>query len=42
MEAHAFWAMFRDYEELGGNDYVHKIVQPAMNKLKVVPLIKED
>lgn len=42
MEAHAFWAMFNDYEKLGGNDYVHKIVQPAMNKLHVVPLIKED
>lgn len=36
MEAEAFWATFRDYESLGGNGYIHSVVQPAMNLLQVV------
>lgn len=36
MEAEAFWALFKDYEALGGNDYMHTTVQPAMQRLKVV------
>ncbi len=36
MEAEAFWALFRDYEEAGGNGYMHTIVRPAMEKLTVV------
>ena len=35
MEAEAFWELFRDYEEAGGNGYVHTVVQPAMNLLTV-------
>ncbi len=35
MEAEAFWGLFRDYEEVGGNGYMHTVVQPAMEKLRV-------
>lgn len=39
MEAEAFWELFRDYEELGGNGYMHTEVQPAMERLIVVDLV---
>lgn len=35
MEAEAFWGLFRDYEETGGDGYMHTVVQPAMEKLRV-------
>ena len=35
MEAEAFWGLFRDYEEAGGNGYMHSVVQPAMTDLTV-------
>lgn len=35
MEAEAFWELFRDYEDVGGNGYVHTVVQPSMNLLTV-------
>lgn len=38
MEAHAFWALVRDYVDLGGNDFVHSVVIPAMNRLEVIPM----
>jgi predicted nucleic acid-binding Zn-ribbon protein len=38
MEHHAFFALVEDYEALGGNDYVHSIVLPAMNELEVVQM----
>ena len=38
MEAEAFWEMFSDYEDVGGNGYIHSVVQPAMNLLKVVEI----
>lgn len=38
MEAEAFWKMFKDYEDLGGNGYVHTEVQPTMNDLEVIPM----
>lgn len=38
MEAEAFWKIFKDYEELKGNGYVHTEVQPAMNDLGVIPM----
>lgn len=41
MESHAFWSMFADYERYGGNDFAHKVIQPAMNKLNVIPITKE-
>ncbi|ASM69932.1 hypothetical protein [Blautia hansenii] len=42
MEAHAFWSMFGDYERYGGNDFAHRVIQPAMNKLKIIPITQED
>ena len=36
MEAEAFWELFREYEEAGGDGYMHSEVQPAMERLLVV------
>ena len=36
MERDSFFNLVGDYEELGGNDYVHSTVLPAMNSLEVV------
>ena len=36
MEAEAFWELFRDYEDAGGDGYIHTVVQPEMEKLIVV------
>lgn len=36
MEMEAFREMFNDYDRLGGNGYIHTIVQPAMAMLQVV------
>jgi hypothetical protein len=36
MEAEAFWELFREYEEAGGNGYMHSEVQPAMERLLVI------
>lgn len=33
MEAEAFWGLFHDYEDAGGNGYMHSVVQPAMTNL---------
>lgn len=41
MEAEAFWGLFRDYEEAGGNGYMHSVVQPAMTSLRVRDLGEE-
>jgi maltooligosyltrehalose synthase len=38
MEHHSFFELVRDYEDLGGNDYVHSDVLPDMNRLRVVPM----
>jgi hypothetical protein len=38
MEHHAFFKLVEDYEDLGGNDYVHSDVLPAMNKLAVIKM----
>lgn len=38
MEEHSFRKLIEDYEELGGNDYVHDIVVPDMNRLDVIPM----
>ena len=38
MEHHAFFALVEDYEALGGNDYVHSVVLPAMNDLEIVSI----
>ena len=36
MEAEAFWELFKDYEDLGGDGYMHTEVQPAMERLIIV------
>ena len=36
MEHHAFMALVKDYEALGGNDYVHNTVLPEINELEIV------
>ena len=36
MESEAFWELFREYEEAGGNGYMHTDVQPAMERLNIV------
>lgn len=36
MEAEAFWDLFKDYEDLGGDGYMHTEVQPAMERLLVI------
>ena len=38
MEADVFWATFADYENLGGNGFMHSDVQPAMNALEIVKM----
>lgn len=36
IEAEAFWALFRDYEEDGGNGHMKDEVAPAMRSLRIV------
>ena len=36
MESEAFWELFSDYEEAGGDGYMHTVVQPEMQRIKVV------
>lgn len=38
MEAHAFFELVKDYEDLNGNDYVHSVVLPAVNELKIIEM----
>lgn len=38
MEAESYWALFGDYEDLGGDGYMHTVVQPDMNKLDVLEM----
>ena len=38
MEKEAFWAIFRDYEDAGGDGYIHSEVEPAMAALRVVAM----
>lgn len=35
LEAEAFWELFGDYERAGGDGYMHSVVQPAMNRLRI-------
>ena len=36
LEQHSFNELVKDYESLGGNDYVHKVILPDMIKLTVI------
>lgn len=38
MECDAFWETFGDYEDLNGDGYVHTVVQPAMNELRIIEM----
>ena len=38
MEAQSFWDLFKEYEKLGGNGYMHSEVQPEMNKLEIIEM----
>ena len=38
MEHHSFFELVKDYEELGGNDYVHNVIIPEVNRLDVIPM----
>lgn len=42
MEYKAFMSQVKDYESLGGNDYIHKTVLPAVNDLEVVAMDDEN
>ena len=42
MEAEAFWKVFGDYEEAGGDGDMHTSVQPAMRRLEVVPMHEQE
>lgn len=33
MESETFWELFKDYEDAGGNGYIHSDVEPAMRRL---------
>lgn len=36
MEQHTFTELVSDYESLGGNDFVHKVILPEMSRLIVI------
>lgn len=42
MEHHSFFKLVEDYESLGGNDYVHGTIIPAMNELDVISMSDPD
>lgn len=42
MEAKAFWDMFGDYEEAGGNGHMKTEVKPAMRKLEEIPMTETE
>lgn len=42
MEHHSFFKLVEDYESLGGNDYVHGTIVPAMNELDVISMSDSD
>lgn len=41
MESEAFWELFREYEETGGNGYMHTVVQPEMERLIIIEVGKK-
>ena len=40
MESEAFWELFKDYEDAGGNGYIHSTVLPEMERLIVIEVGK--
>ena len=41
MEKEAFNSLFKDYENLGGDGFMHGTVQPAMDRLRMIPMHEE-
>lgn len=41
VESETFWALFQDYEDAGGNGYMHEEVAPAMKMLVIVDSSKK-
>lgn len=42
MESEAFWDLFNDYEDMGGDGYMHSEVQPKMQLLTVIEMNDTD
>ena len=42
MEADTFWALFRDYKDMGGYGYMDSDVEPAMNRLVIIQMSDSD
>ncbi len=42
MESEAFWDLFNDYEDMGGDGYMHSDVQPKMQLLTVIEMNNSD
>lgn len=42
MEAKAFWDMFGDYEDAGGNGHMKTEVKPAMRRLEEIPMTETE
>ena len=42
MEADAFWRMFKDYEDLGGDGFIHSEVEPSMRSLETIPMTETE
>ena len=38
LEKESFDGIFKDYEKLGGNGFMHSTVRPDMDKLRVIPM----
>lgn len=38
LEAEAFWEFFREYEDKGGNGFIHSVVQPDMERIPVIDI----
>lgn len=42
MESEAFWDLFSDYEDMGGDGYMHTEIQPKMQLLTIVEMNDTD
>lgn len=42
MEKDAFYNLYNDYKDLGGNGFIHSTVEPQLATLEVIPMNKED
>ena len=42
MEKDAFDKLFKDYEKLGGDGYMHSVVEPEMRKLEIIKMSDHD